>query len=88
MDQNVVYLPYLCLFKITVLFSIFLLTINWWLRNCNFQVVEILIWYFFGFEVTKMFGSIIVFTYIYINSEQTLTFWLGFATQSGQENTN
>ena len=41
MDQNVVYLPYLCLFKITVLFSIFLLTINWWLGNCNFQFVEI-----------------------------------------------
>ena len=35
-----------------------------------------------------MFSSIILFTYIYINSEQTLKFWLGFATQSGRENTN
>ena len=42
MDQYGVYLPYLCLFKITVLFSTFLITINyWWLGNCNFQVVEI-----------------------------------------------
>ena len=42
MDQNVVYLPYLCLFKITVLFSTFLITINnWWLGNCNFHFVEI-----------------------------------------------
>lgn len=86
MDQYGVYLPYLCLFKITVLFYTFLITINWWLGNCNFQVVEI--FGIFGFEVTKMFSSIIVFTYIYINSEQTLKFWLGFATQSVRENTD
>ena len=83
MDQNVVYLSYLCLFKITVLFSIFLLTINWWLGNCKFQVVEI-----FGIFLVLKKQNCSVLSYIYINSEQTLKFWLGFATQSGQENTN
>lgn len=73
-------------FKITVLFSTFLITLIGGVEIVIFNLLRYLV--FFCFEVTKMFSSIIVFTYIYINSEQTLKFWLGFATQSGRENTN
>lgn len=66
MDQYGVYLPYLCLFKITVLFSTFLITINWWLGNCNFQFVEIF-GIFFGFEVTKNVQFLDHCIYIYLH---------------------